>query len=93
VLFRLCYSQLAAFVGSWRGGQGKPLRAFVPLTFALGEGKYQWHQVSKMFRNHWYRLTVQAETKARISEAVLMVDREPRLQQLPISEDAETIIT
>ena len=31
------YSQLTAFVRSWRGEQGKSLRAFVPLTFALGE--------------------------------------------------------
>ncbi|WP_371321564.1 IS21 family transposase [Pseudomonas sp. IPO3774] len=31
------YSQLTAFVRSWLGEQGKSLRAFVPLTFALGE--------------------------------------------------------
>lgn len=37
------YSQLKAFVRSWRGGQGKSLRAFVPLTFALGEAV--WNSV------------------------------------------------
>lgn len=36
-------SQLKAFVRSWRGGQGKSLRAFVPLTFALGEAV--WNSV------------------------------------------------
>lgn len=59
----------------------------------FGEGQYQWHQVSKVLRNHWYHITVQAKTKGRISEAVLMVDSEPRLQQLLISQDAEMVIT
>ena len=58
----------------------------------FGEGQYQWHQVSKVLRNHWYHVTVQAKTKGRISEAVLMIDSEPRLQQLLIAQDAETII-
>ena len=49
--------------------------------------------VPKVLRNHWYHVTVQAKTKGRISEAVLMVGSEPRLQQLLISQDAETIIT
>jgi predicted DNA-binding protein YlxM (UPF0122 family) len=31
------YSQLTTSVRSWRGEQGKSLRAFVSLTFALGE--------------------------------------------------------
>ena len=59
----------------------------------FGEGQYQWHQVSKVLRNHWYHVTVQAMYEDRISEAVLMIDSEPRLQQLLISQDAETIIT
>ncbi|MBP2873731.1 MULTISPECIES: hypothetical protein [Pseudomonas] len=59
----------------------------------FGEGQYQWHQVSKVLRNHWYHVTVQAKTEGRISEAVLMIDSEPRLQQVLIAQDAETIIT
>jgi hypothetical protein len=59
----------------------------------FGEGQYQWHQVSKVLRNHWYHVTVQAMYEDRISEAVLMIDSEPRLQQLLIAQDAETIIT
>ena len=59
----------------------------------FGEGQYQWHQVSKVLRNHWYHVTVQAKYEDRISEAVLMIDSEPRLQQLLIAQDAETIIT
>ena len=59
----------------------------------FGEGQYQWHQVSKVLRNHWYHVTIQAKTQGRISEAVLMIDREPPLQQVLIAQDAETIIT
>ncbi|MEA9990458.1 hypothetical protein QN404_16335 [Pseudomonas sp. RTS1] len=59
----------------------------------FGEGQYQWHQVSKVLRNHWYHVTVHAMYEDRISEAVLMIDSEPRLQQLLIAQDAETIIT
>jgi hypothetical protein len=59
----------------------------------FGEGQYQWHQVSKVLRNHWYHVTVQAKYEDRISEAVLMIDSEPRLQQLLIAQNAETIIT
>lgn len=59
----------------------------------FGEGQYQWHQVSKVLRNHWYHVTVQAMYEDRTSEAVLMIDSEPRLQQLLIAQDAETIIT
>ena len=59
----------------------------------FGEGQYQWHQVSKVLRNHWYHVTVQAMYEDRISEAVLMIDSEPRLQQLLIAQDAETVIT
>ncbi|QZI69333.1 hypothetical protein K5F93_23650 [Pseudomonas protegens] len=59
----------------------------------FGEGQYQWHQVSKVLRNHWYHVTVQAKTQGRISEAILMIDSEPRLQQVLIAQDADTIIT
>ena len=39
------YSQLTAFIRSWRGEQGKSLRAFVPLTFALGEAfQFDWSE-------------------------------------------------
>ena len=65
----------------------------VGLPGMFGEGQCQWHQVSKVLRNHWYHVTVQAETEGRISEAVLMIDSEPRLQQVLIAQDAETIIT
>ena len=36
------YSQLTAFIRSWRGASGK-VHAFVPLTFALGEAfQFDW---------------------------------------------------
>ena len=59
----------------------------------FGEGQYQWHQVSKVLRNHWYHVTVQAMYEDRTSEAVLMIDSEPRLQQMLVAQNAETIIT
>ncbi|WP_409498283.1 hypothetical protein [Pseudomonas fragi] len=59
----------------------------------FGEGQYQWHQVSKVLRNHWYHVTVQAQHKGRTTEVVLMIDSEPRLQQVLIAQDEETIIT
>lgn len=65
----------------------------VGLPGMFGEGQCQWHQVSKVLRNHWYHVTVQAKYEDRISEAVLMIASEPRLQQLLIAQDAETIIT
>ena len=59
----------------------------------FGEGQYQWHQVSKVLRNHWYHVTVQAQHKGQTTEVVLMIDSEPRLQQVLIAQDEETIIT
>ncbi|EPA94398.1 hypothetical protein [Pseudomonas sp. G5(2012)] len=59
----------------------------------FGAGQYQWHQVSRVLRSHWYHVTIQAKHEGRITEAVLMIDSEPRLQQLLIAQDAETIIT
>lgn len=47
--------QLTAFIRSWRGEQGKSLRTFVPLTFALGEAfQFDWSEegllISGLFR-------------------------------------------
>ena len=55
----------------------------------FGEGQCQWHQVSRVLRNHWYHVTVQAQQQGRITEAVLMVDSEPRLQKILIAQDDE----
>lgn len=39
------YSQLTAFIRHWRGEQGKAVRAFVPLAFALGEAfQFDWSE-------------------------------------------------
>ncbi|MBP5956067.1 hypothetical protein ICA16_10365 [Pseudomonas anatoliensis] len=59
----------------------------------FGEGQYQWHQVSKVLRTHWYHVTVQAQYEGRTTEVALMIDSEPRLQQVLIAQDADTIIT
>ena len=44
------YSQLTSFIRSWRGEQGKSLRAFVPLTFALGDPML-WQQLIDLTRS------------------------------------------
>ncbi|VVQ25767.1 hypothetical protein [Pseudomonas fluorescens] len=59
----------------------------------FGEGQCQWHQISRVLRTHWYHVTVQAKQKGRITEAVLMVDSEPRLQKILIAQDDEIMVT
>ena len=59
----------------------------------FGEGQCQWHQVSRVLSTHWYHVTVQAKYESVITEAVLMVDSEPRLQQILSAQDADTIVT
>lgn len=42
---RASESQITAFVRHWRGEQGKAVRAFVPLAFALGEAfQFDWSE-------------------------------------------------
>ena len=51
------YSQLTSFVRSWRGEQGKSLRAFVPLTFALGEAfQFDWSEESLLIGGLFRRI-------------------------------------
>ncbi|MFJ4605799.1 hypothetical protein [Pseudomonas atacamensis] len=59
----------------------------------FGEGQYQWHQVSKVLRTHWYHVTVQIKHEGRSTEVVLMIDSEPRLQRILIAQDDQMIIT
>ena len=59
----------------------------------FGDGQSHWHLVSRVLRTHWYHVTVKAKSEGRITEAALMIDSEPRLQQMLIAQDAETIIT
>lgn len=59
----------------------------------FGQGQSQWHSVSRLLRTHWYHVTVQAKHDGRATEVVLMLDSEPRLQQILIAQDTETIVT
>jgi hypothetical protein len=59
----------------------------------FGQGQYQWLEVSRLLRTHWYHVTLQAEYEGRILETVVMIDGEPRLQQILIAQDAKTFIT
>lgn len=65
----------------------------VGLPGMFGEGQCQWRQVSRVFRTHWYHLTIQAKQEGRISEAALMVDTEHQLQQILIAQDEEITVT
>ncbi|AZE62692.1 hypothetical protein PFLU3_09650 [Pseudomonas fluorescens] len=53
------YSQLTAFVRSRRGEQGESLRAFVPLTFALGEAfQFDWSEEGLLIGGLFRRIQV-----------------------------------
>ncbi|TSC22798.1 IS21 family transposase, partial [Pseudomonas sp. ST1] len=53
------YSQLTAFVRSWRCEQGKSVRAFVPLTFALGEAfQFDWSEEGLLIGGLFRRIQV-----------------------------------
>lgn len=59
----------------------------------FGKGQCHWNQVSRVLRAHWYHVTVQAKHEGRTTGATHMVDSEPRLQQILIAQDAETVVT
>ncbi|MFC5695463.1 IS21 family transposase [Pseudomonas sp. GCM10022186] len=53
------YSQLTAFIRHWRGEQGKAVRAFVPLAFALGEAfQFDWSGEGLLIGGIFRRLQV-----------------------------------
>ncbi len=53
------YSQLTAFIRHWRGEQGKAVRAFVPLAFALGEAfQFDWSEEGMLIGGIFRRLQV-----------------------------------
>lgn len=53
------YSHLTAFIRAWRGEQGKSLRAFVPLTFALGEAfQFDWSEEGLLIGGLFRRIQV-----------------------------------
>ncbi|HIE0070009.1 TPA: IS21 family transposase [Pseudomonas aeruginosa] len=53
------YSQLTAFIRHWRGEQGKAVRAFVPLAFALGEAfQFDWSEEGLLIGGIFRRLQV-----------------------------------
>ena len=64
--------------------------AGVPGVF--GEGLAHWHAVSRMLRKHWFHLTVKMIVKGRAHEFELMVNDEPKLQQVLQSQDDEVFV-
>ncbi len=53
------YSQLTAFIRHWRGEQGKAVRAFVPLAFALGEAfQFDWSEEGMLIGGIFRRIQV-----------------------------------
>lgn len=64
--------------------------AGVPGVF--GEGLAHWHAVSRMLRKHWFHLTVKMIVKGRAQEFELMVNDEPKLQQVLQSQDDEVFV-
>lgn len=67
------YSQLTAFIRAWRGEQGKALRAFVPLSFALGEAfQFDWSEEGLLIGGIYRRVQV-AHLKLCASRAFWLV--------------------
>ena len=67
------YSQLTAFIRVWRGQQGKSLRAFVPLSFALGEAfQFDWSEEGLLIGGIYRRMQV-AHLKLCASRAFWLV--------------------
>ncbi|MCK2113916.1 IS21 family transposase, partial [Pseudomonas juntendi] len=67
------YSQLTAFVRHWRGEQGKAVRAFVPLAFALGEAfQFDWSEEGLLIGGVFRRVQV-AHMKLCASRAFWLV--------------------
>ena len=67
------YSQLTAFIRAWRGQQGKSLRAFVPLSFALGEAfQFDWSEEGLLIGGIYRRMQV-AHLKLCASRAFWLV--------------------
>ncbi|MBK4998595.1 hypothetical protein IAE37_000871 [Pseudomonas sp. S31] len=59
----------------------------------FGEGQCNWNQVSRILRTHWYHLTLQHYQEGRTYEATLMVDSEPRLQEILLGQDDDLKVT
>lgn len=55
----------------------------------FGAGQAQWHAVSRALRKHWYHVVVQGIQAGRVSELILMVDNEHKLQEMLIAQDDE----
>ena len=67
------YSQLTAFIRAWRGQQGKSLRAFVPLSFELGEAfQFDWSEEGLLIGGIYRRMQV-AHLKLCASRAFWLV--------------------
>lgn len=67
------YSQLTAFIRTWRGQQGMSLRAFVPLSFALGEAfQFDWSEEGLLIGGIYRRMQV-AHLKLCASRAFWLV--------------------
>lgn len=53
------YGQLTALIRAWRGERGKSLRAFVPLTHALGEAiQFDWSEEGLLIGGLFRRIQV-----------------------------------
>jgi len=67
------YSQMTAFIRTWRGQEGKRAHAFVPLKFALGEAfQFDWSEETLVIGGLYRRLQV-AHLKLCASRAFWLV--------------------
>lgn len=70
-----CYSHVTDFIRAWSQGEGKgaAIKAFVPLSFELGEAfQFDWSEEGLVVGAIYYRVQV-AHTKLRASRAFWLV--------------------
>ena len=70
-----CYSRVTDFIRAWRQGEGKgaAIKAFVPLSFELGEAfQFDWSEEGLVVGGIYYRVQV-AHTKLCASRAFWLV--------------------
>ena len=70
-----CYTRVKDFIREWRAGEGQSVvaRAFVPLTFALGEAfQFDWSEEGQVVGGVYHRMQV-AHMKLCASRAFFLV--------------------
>jgi len=58
----------------------------------FGDGLSHWHGVSRALHSHWYHVTVERREDGRFVACVEMLNDEPRLVELLMSQDESLVV-